>query len=128
MSEILLAFNDGLKFGRQDADEDFVRKYKNQVRELVDEELAKRSCKHFRLVDYNGAQLVTARFNSSGTDYAYRWNGSGQLAVGDAILVSPGYWMSRDSPMQVAVVTQLGTDYNGEISSVSRRAEKSVIA
>jgi hypothetical protein len=119
---IRVAFDDGIKAGAKSAKWECRQQCKGEVDELVRAELAKRGpCKHFRIVDTNGDQLVTVRFGASSSGYAYRWKGSGRLAVGDKILVPPGYWMPRDTPMQEATVIELGTDFNGEIASARTR-------
>ncbi|MFC9278106.1 hypothetical protein [Streptomyces collinus] len=56
--------------------------------------------------------------------YAYRWRGSGRLEVGDHVLLPENY-VSRmkDGPgLTVGVVSELGTTYRGELSTIVGRA------
>jgi len=94
-----------------------------EVERRVKAELQNRSCIHVRQVDDEGRQLFTAAFGSSGSGYAYSWCGPGLLKVGDQVLVPPGYYMPRGTPRQAATVISLGTDYSGNITSISQRAE-----
>lgn len=122
MQGIRNAFEDGLRLGEQSIEWSKQR----EVSRLVAEELAKRGpCKHVRMQDADGNQIVTVRLGGSST-YAYRWTGADRLMVGDEVLVPPGYWMGAGSPMQRAVVVEMGSDYDGPISKISQRAEAAI--
>jgi hypothetical protein len=114
-----LGYTEGLKDGR-DSER---RSLENQVRRCVDLELAQRPCKHVRLVDERGRQLVMVALG--GSAYTYSWTGDGQLKVGDNVMVPPAPW---ESDWKAATVTGLGSDYVGTTVAINRRAPSEVSA
>jgi len=118
------AHTDGFSRGFDAGQEAVRRNLEYEIERRVRAELATKSCIHIRETDDQGRQLVTVGFGSGNRGYAYRWNGEGRLKVGDKVLVPAGYFMPRGAPMQVSTVIRLGTDYTGEIATISRRAQE----
>lgn len=71
-----------------------------------------------RLIDEQGRQIVQIG------RYAYAWNGSEPLAIGDQVFVPENYVSraQRGPGAYVDTVTDLGTDYRGPLAEVIRRA------
>jgi hypothetical protein len=67
-----------------------------------------------RLTDGRGRQLVTIDGR-----YGYAWSGTKPLEVGETVRLPPN-WFRRET--FTGQVTSLGSDYDGAISEIVRRA------
>lgn len=66
----------------------------------------------FRLRDSRGQLVVVDR------QLTYRWVGQGDLRVGDVVTVPPTYWQATP---RSAVVTSLGSDYDGDLVDIAHK-------
>jgi hypothetical protein len=84
------------------------------------EELRERLDRGTRIHEIGGDQVVTVG------RYAYRWSGETPLEIGDRVLLPENYVSRvRHGPGPVeAIVTGLGTTYQGPLAFVLRRLDR----